>query len=119
MNTFLKHALRALLIVMLLQTSALMGMSVLESKHNLTASGPGAIKATKQSDACIFCHESHGAMPKTPLWNHNSSGAVYTPYNSSTTKAVIGQPTGASKLCLSCHDGTVALGSLRDSGKPI
>jgi predicted CXXCH cytochrome family protein len=39
-----------------------------------------------------------------------ASVATYTPYNSSTTKATVGQPTGASKLCLSCHDGTVALG---------
>src|SRR5581483_9911945 len=28
----------------------------------------------------------------------------------STTKATIGQPTGSSALCLSCHDGTIALG---------
>jgi predicted CXXCH cytochrome family protein len=26
--------------------------------------------------------------------------------------ATVGQPTGASKLCLSCHDGTIALGSI-------
>jgi predicted CXXCH cytochrome family protein len=36
----------------------------------------------------------------------------YTIYGSSTLDAVPGQPTGASKLCLSCHDGTLALGSV-------
>jgi predicted CXXCH cytochrome family protein len=33
-------------------------------------------------------------------------------YESSTLDAHPGQPTGASKLCLSCHDGTIALGSV-------
>src|SRR5262249_39506692 len=36
-----------------------------------------------------------------------------------TTKATIGQPTGASKLCLSCHDGTVALGMVNTRATAI
>jgi len=36
--------------------------------------------------------------------------ANYRIYRSSTFDAAPGQPTGASKLCLSCHDGTIALG---------
>lgn len=84
--------------------------SVINSPHNLSIYGPGNIKAANETDACIFCHAMHKTTPKTPLWNHGVSGATYTPYTSTTTKAVIGQPTGSSKLCLSCHDGTVALG---------
>lgn len=93
--------------------------SVMQSPHNLSVSGPGPLTATTQSDVCIFCHTSHKATPKTPLWNHAGSGATYTPYSSSTIKANIGQPTGTSKLCLSCHDGTVALGSLNDGSSAI
>ncbi|MFI4979261.1 MAG: cytochrome c3 family protein [Nevskiales bacterium] len=37
---------------------------------------------------------------------------TYTPYTSSTSAAHPGQPTGASLLCLSCHDGTTALGNV-------
>jgi predicted CXXCH cytochrome family protein len=85
-------------------------MSVLQSDHNLSATGPGTIKANAEKDACIFCHSAHNSVPKSPLWNRNSSGATYTPYTSSTLKAVVGQPNGSSKMCLSCHDGTVALG---------
>ena len=48
-------------------------------------------------------------MPGTPLWSHTLSTAVYKIYESSSLKAKVGQPTGSSKLCLSCHDGTVAL----------
>jgi predicted CXXCH cytochrome family protein len=46
------------------------------------------------------------------LWNKKLSKIHYTPYQSSTLYAKIGQPTGASKLCLSCHDGTIALGDV-------
>ena len=84
--------------------------TILASKHDLSLRGPGAIKAVAEADVCVFCHTPHHGTGEVPLWNHTLSTAAYTPYNSSTIKAAIGQPTGASKLCLSCHDGTVALG---------
>ncbi len=87
--------------------------SIVTSKHNLSTSGTGPIGAATESEICIFCHTPHSASTDAPLWNRYSSGAVYTPYDSSTTLATIGQPTGASKLCLSCHDGTIALGMVR------
>ena len=48
-------------------------------------------------------------VPDAPLWNHQTTAATFTLYASSTTNAVIGQPDASSKLCLSCHDGTIAL----------
>jgi len=87
--------------------------SIKISKHNLSSSGPGSVTATTETEICIFCHTPHNASTVAPLWNRYDSGATYTLYNSSTTKASIGQPTGSSKLCLSCHDGTVALGMVR------
>jgi len=85
--------------------------SIIYSKHNLAVSGPGPIRSATESDVCIFCHTPHKASAaEGPLWNHELSTAPYTPYSSSTLKAAVGQPTGSSKLCLSCHDGTVALG---------
>ncbi len=93
--------------------------SVISSKHNLSVSGPGQIKAATETEICIFCHTPHNSTGETPLWNHALSSATYTPYASSTIKAVIGQPTGASKLCLSCHDGTVALGLVNSRSGPI
>jgi len=45
-----------------------------------------------------------------PLWNHEvTTELAYTLYSSSTLDATPGQPSGVSKLCLSCHDGTVAV----------
>lgn len=75
--------------------------SIQGTPHDLSAVAGGA--------TCSFCHTPHGAMPGTPLWSHTLSTAVYKIYESSSLEAKVGQPTGSSKLCLSCHDGTVAL----------
>ena len=93
--------------------------SVRESRHNLSASGPGPINAPKESYVCIFCHTTHSGSTEAPLWNRFSSGTVYVPYTSTTAKAKPGQPTGSSKLCLSCHDGTIALGMVRSRRQKI
>lgn len=87
--------------------------SVMNTRHNLSASGPGTVKSFDEPEVCIFCHTTHTAAKEAPLWNRFQSAAVYTPYSSTTMKAKPGQPTGSSKLCLSCHDGTVAMGMLR------
>src|ERR1041385_334859 len=97
-------------VIAALSVVSLRADTVLNSKHNLSVTGPGTVKATTETEVCIFCHTPHRATGEQPLWNHAGSAATYTPYSSSTLKAAVGQPTGASKLCLSCHDGTVALG---------
>jgi len=93
--------------------------SVINSKHNLSASGPGAVKATEEQEICIFCHTPHNAAPVQPLWNRNTPTSAYTVYSSNSLHASPGQPTGSSKLCLSCHDGTIALGSVLSREQPI
>lgn len=62
---------------------------------------------------CVACHAPHNTavLADAPLWNHALSTATYTVYGSSTTNATIAQPGATSKLCLSCHDGTVAINS--------
>ena len=84
---------------------------VSQSRHNLSTSGKGKIKSMEDDRVCIFCHTSHTSNPKAPMWNRRQSGAIYTLYSSSTLDAKPGQPDGTSILCLSCHDGTVALGN--------
>ena len=59
---------------------------------------------------CVACHTPHNAESNAaPLWNHEMSIATYTVYSSPSMQATVGQPSGSSKLCLSCHDGTVAI----------
>jgi doubled CXXCH motif protein len=88
------------------------------TKHNLSATGPGTVRATSESQLCVFCHTPHGATPAlTPLWNRAVSGSTYSVYTSSSLDAnaiqgSLDQPGGSSKLCLSCHDGTLAIGNV-------
>ncbi len=61
---------------------------------------------------CAVCHTPHNSdvsVADAPLWNHEVTAATFTPYSSTTLDATVGAPDGISKLCLSCHDGTVAL----------
>ncbi|MDD2918866.1 cytochrome c3 family protein [Rhodoferax sp.] len=87
---------------------------IANTRHNLTPSGPGTVKVpeTEPAGTCVFCHTPHNASPARSLWNRTLSAATYTLYTSSTLKAVPTQPTGSSRLCLSCHDGTLAMGTL-------
>jgi predicted CXXCH cytochrome family protein len=91
---------------------------IANTKHNLSITGPGPVKAVSETQICAFCHTPHHAetQPAAPLWNRRLSGATYTPYGSSSIEAsaleMAAAPGGTSKLCLSCHDGTLALGSV-------
>lgn len=103
----------ASMFVLVLSITDSFGESIIDTKHNLSVTGPGPVKSTTEEEICIFCHTPHNARRDIPyLWNRQDSTVNYTPYQSSTLYATVGQPTGASKLCLSCHDGTIALGAL-------
>ena len=86
------------------------------TKHNLSASSSNTVKALTEDQVCVFCHVPHGASQSRAVWNrdlsYQLSGTLYSLYGSSTLDAVPDRPNGASKLCLSCHDGALALGSL-------
>jgi hypothetical protein len=80
---------------------------------------------------CVFCHTPHNAITDSslinaPLWNHElstySSYTVKSPgifndpdfgHNIYLSAQPPNPPDGASKLCLSCHDGTVSVGAVR------
>jgi hypothetical protein len=65
-------------------------------------------------EVCIACHSSHNTNSSVivaPQWNHALSVQTYGLYSAPSIKATIAQPGERSKLCLSCHDGTVAVDS--------
>lgn len=63
-------------------------------------------------EICVVCHTPHSATSTiAPLWNHALTTTNFSKYTSPTLDATIGAPSDSSKACLSCHDGTVALGS--------
>jgi predicted CXXCH cytochrome family protein len=91
------------------------GRSVANTPHNLsTSGGKGAhdIKSTVEGRICIYCHAPHHASSVTPLWSRQLSDKTYTLYSPANMIATVQQPRGPSRLCLSCHDGTIALGLL-------
>jgi predicted CXXCH cytochrome family protein len=77
------------------------------------------VKAAKESEVCIFCHAPHNSSPVRPLWNRQMPTEAFTIYGSRALAARPGQPTGVSKMCLSCHDGTIALGTVLSRDQPI
>lgn len=89
---------------------------IARTAHNLTPTGAGTVRVTEPAGLCVFCHTPHNANPTRALWNRELPGVTYRLYESSTLEARLNQPTGASRLCLSCHDGVLALGNLRVGG---
>lgn len=111
---------------------------VKNSKHNLAyeavkSSGTGSISSADggsggSTEICIFCHTPHTGTSDVPLWNRSNMYSTYTAYTSDIISALVGSgypaielPTSATgyaehvktRICLSCHDGTIALGHLQ------
>lgn len=90
--------------------------------HNLSTSGPGDIRSLTETEVCKFCHVPHNAEEPVPLWGHALSQAQYSVPQLRAGRATAEsapQPDGSSRLCLSCHDGTVALGDIAGEARPI
>jgi len=81
--------------------------------------------ANGTTEVCVFCHTPHGASRegvkiRAPIWNRQLPKGEYQMYDqvwSKSFEATINdpnrrRPTGYSRLCLSCHDGTIALGNV-------
>jgi hypothetical protein len=75
---------------------------------------------------CTFCHTPHRALSTLLLWNHTLSTATYS-WDVPKTTAGTTFPTfkgdtynGPTAKCLSCHDGSVAIGDVAwfGEGKP-
>ena len=102
---------KALLLLAFVAASAraTTGGSVLGSKHDFSASGPAENRVGEATSPCFFCHASHGGA--AGLSNRPESNAPVRTYDSDVLGARAGLPTGSSRACLSCHDGTVAVGA--------
>lgn len=82
------------------------------SAHDFTA------ESTTTVGLCTFCHTPHRAQTTKLLWNHKLSAETYDWGTVTATTNGTPFPTfdaswsGVSKNCLSCHDGTVAVGDV-------
>jgi len=79
------------------------------TKHNFNADG----YAWADGEICKPCHTPHNGVVdaniSTRLWNHKLTTASYTLHNGTTGVAYDQALDRYSRLCMSCHDGTVAL----------
>ncbi len=98
-----------LTVALLMITGVAYGATIVGSAHDLRGVGGGTT-----TQVCVFCHTPHNASAAIPvvLWNHAPTTATYTIYASATLKGTVSQPSGVSKACLSCHDGSIAVNSL-------
>jgi len=111
----------------------------------LVMSGPGIVgsdhdlrvfQAAGQTNnqVCIYCHTPHKAAEQNLVWNHalgtgNYSFAATGPFGApglNRTSAGTTLPTststfgiGPTKMCMSCHDGSVAIGALNNIGDGV
>lgn len=93
-------------VALLLPGQAATQSDISESDHDLSGVGTS-------NEICIYCHTPHTAPGATdgPLWNHDASTQTgYQPYASATLDSTPSSPaTYITKLCLSCHDGLMAV----------
>lgn len=89
------------------------GAVVTQTVHNLSRTAqvdPMRNFISNYTEACVYCHSPHGGRNERPLWNRVLPLGPYRMYSSGTIDMITdAQPTGTSRLCLSCHDGTIAL----------
>ncbi len=111
------------ILLILLISVAVANAGIVNTKHNLSVTGPGTIKAVSETEICVFCHIPHHEREGVPLWNRKMPTSVYNLYDSEfisrinyptpqQPSEVEGQPGIVSRQCLSCHDGTVAIGAV-------
>ena len=95
--------------IFLISSQVTFGQTIVGSGHDFSGQSWNTT-----SEICIICHIPHKAkttVTNAPLWNHMITSVTnYSVYSSATMDAgALGQPDESSKLCLSCHDGSVAL----------
>ncbi len=95
-----------------LTASAAPGDGIAGSKHDFTDD------ASQDVGLCTFCHTPHQASSTKLLWNHELTTNTFS-WDVPSTTAGTTFPTvqgdtyqGPSVKCLSCHDGSVAIGDV-------
>lgn len=84
--------------------------TITDSPHDLRAASAGGTQLAAEDQICRACHVPHNAAGTDPLWNHDFSAATgFTLYQGLDLEAAQSEPTGTALMCLSCHDGSVAV----------
>lgn len=119
-SRFTRLNLIAVLMIFIMAPAAHAVTKIKYTRHNLSSTGKYSIKSSSETQICIFCHAPHNTESiDTPLWSHAKQDVSVGFQMASTANVSPNRgtwadptPTGISKKCLSCHDGTVAIGAL-------
>jgi len=89
--------------------------SVVNSKHDLSAHGPGPIHALSETQICVFCHTPHRDQPPQAalLWEPTADLArmcgraacisCHDSHNTARVGHMLVTANTRSALCLTCH----------------
>ena len=98
------------------------------AEYNSSVPHVGQMKQDVYNRVCVFCHTPHNAtvadssMNPLPLWGNTVSDLQPTPYQWATpaNKSLTGVDTdvlaGPSRLCMTCHDGSIAIDAHTSNG---
>ncbi len=126
----MRHLTKFALLLALIPAASF-AQGIRNTRHDLsnTATGPGPKNTNvNENQICKYCHTPHRAQSTQLVWNHTQTATttfswgqdLETPPNNLTaTTQGTPLPTTlrlASKRCLGCHDGTVALGDVSNAG---
>jgi predicted CXXCH cytochrome family protein len=102
----------AVAVLCLCVASVAQAQSVVGSRHDMSPRVTEPVGAG--AAVCVYCHTPHGGNnAQGPLWNRIATTATYTPYSSSTIDMTIATASQVgTNLCMSCHDGSIALNVL-------
>lgn len=99
------------------------------SKHDFVGGNAGNVTVygteATGTTSCQFCHTPHKASTTNaaaPLWNRAELGAtvLFTMYDSTKISATVAATPGSASLtCLSCHEGSVAIGQTLNSATSL
>ena len=98
------------------------------AEYNSSVPHVGQMKQDVYNRVCVFCHTPHNAtvadssMNPLPLWGNTVSDLQPTPYqwatpaNKSLTRDNTDVLAGPSRLCMTCHDGSIAIDAHTSNG---
>lgn len=113
----------AIVMAMAIAGAASAATSIKDSKHDLSSGSAATVKGNTDQ-ICVYCHTPHNATQNIPLWNRNNpAGNGFTLYSSvsmQNTPVKSGFTADSISLfCMSCHDGSTALGGASVHNNPV
>lgn len=106
----------------LVQVPAARAGTIVGSKHDIPydlslGSALMRMEMNDYGEICVYCHTPHQANTASyagvPLWNRSTDTSSFTMYDSATIDTTLPTtPNSYSLICLSCHDGSLAVDSI-------